>query len=85
MAAEGLLRFASRSAPGADCISALEPNGHTGPQVTAMGCLAASDHYCGQGIPVIGVLHQHRPARALFAGFRIVTPHHHSRLISCAL
>ena len=22
----------------------LEPNGHTGPQVIAVGCLAASDH-----------------------------------------
>ena len=40
----------------------LEPNGHTGPQVTAVGCLAASDHCCGQGIPVIGIWHQHGPS-----------------------
>ena len=48
----------------------LEPNGHTGPQVTAVGCLAASDHCCGQDIPAIGIWHQHSPAKALFAGFR---------------
>ena len=50
----------------------LEPNGHTGPQVTAMGCLVASDHCCGQDIPATGTCigHQHRAARALFAGFR---------------
>ena len=48
----------------------LEPNGHTGPQVTAVGCLAASDHCCGQGIPAIGIWHQHSPAQALLAGFR---------------
>ena len=48
----------------------LEPNGHTGPQVTVMGCLTASDHCCGQGIPATGVLQQHRPAQALFEGFR---------------
>ena len=55
----------------------LEPNGHTGPQVTVMGCLTASDHCCGQGMPATGVLHQHHPARALFAGFLIITPHNH--------
>jgi hypothetical protein len=48
----------------------LEPNGHTGPQVTAVGCLAASDHCCGQDISAIGIWHQHSPAKALFAGFR---------------
>ena len=48
----------------------LEPNGHTGPQVTAVGCLAASDHCCGQDIPAIGIWHQHSPAKALLAGFR---------------
>jgi hypothetical protein len=48
----------------------LEPNGHKGPQVTAVSCLAASDHSCGQDIPAIGICHQHSPAKALFAGFR---------------
>ena len=63
--------------PGLITFRRLEPNGHTEPQVTAMGCLAASDHCCGQGTPATGIGHQHSPAQALFAGFRIITPHHH--------
>ena len=60
----------------------LEPNGHTGPQVTAVSCLAAPDHSCGQEIPAIGICHQHSPAKALLAGFhtRIYpSPHHDQR------
>ena len=57
----------------------LEPNGQTGPQVTVMGCLTASDHCCGQGIPATGVLQQHRPAQALFEGFHTrIYPFPHS-------
>ena len=50
MAAEGLLRFASDPAllPVLIAFRRLEPNGHMGPQVTAVGCLAASDHCCGR-------------------------------------
>ena len=71
MAPEGLLRSSPRTAaPSLITFRRLEPNGHTGPQVTVMGCLTASDHCCGQGIPATGVLQQHRPAQALFAGFR---------------
>ena len=58
----------------------LEPNGHTGPQVTVMGCLTASDQCCGQGIPATGVLQQHRPAQALFEGFHTrIYPFPHQR------
>ena len=58
----------------------LEPNGHTGPQVTVMGYLTASDHCCGQGIPATGTWHQHRPAQALSAGFHTgIYPFPHQR------
>jgi len=48
----------------------LEPNGHTGAQVTAVGCLAALNHCRGQDIPAIDPKHQPSAAQALFAGFR---------------
>ena len=57
MAPEGLLRSSPRSAAALITFRRLEPNGHTGPQVTAMGCLAASDHCCGQDISAIGIVH----------------------------
>jgi hypothetical protein len=59
----------------------LEPNGHTGPQVTAMGCLGAPDHRPGQYIPATGTGHQHSPAQALLAGFRFGM----NRLVICML
>jgi hypothetical protein len=62
MAPEGLLRSSPRSAAALIAFRCLEPNGHTGPQVTVMGCLAASDHCYGQGIPATGTGHQHGPA-----------------------
>ena len=62
MAPEGLLRSSPALLPALITFRRLEPNGHTGPQVTAMGCLAASDHCCGQGIPATGIGHQHGPA-----------------------
>ena len=34
------------------------------------GCLASPTHYSGQKDVGTGVMHQHRPAKALFAGFR---------------
>ena len=77
IAAEGLLRSLPALLPVLITFRRLEPNGHTGPQVTVMGCLAASDHCCGQDIPATCTLHQHSPAQALFAGFRIITPHNH--------
>ena len=77
MAPEGLLRIPPALLPVLITFRRLEPNGHTGPQVIVMGYLTASDHCCGQGMPATGVLHQHHPARALFAGFRIITQHHH--------
>ena len=46
-------------------------------EVARVGFLVAPHHYCGQDIPATGTLHQHSPAQALFAGFRIITPHHH--------
>ena len=48
----------------------LEPNGHLGAQVIAVGCLAALNHCRGQDIPAIGKKHQPNAAKALFAGCR---------------
>jgi len=70
VAPEGLLRSSPRSAAALITFRRLEPNGHTGPQVTAVGCLAASDHWCGQGIPATGTGHQHGPAWAFLVAPR---------------
>ena len=70
IAPEGLLRSCPALLLVLIAFWRLEPNGHTGPQVTAMDCLAASDHCCGQDIPAIGIWHQHRPGKSLFASFR---------------
>ena len=38
--------------------------------MTALGCLASPTYYSGEYNPGIGMLHHHRAAEALFAGFR---------------
>ena len=48
----------------------LEPNGHMGAQVTAVGCLVAPTHYSGQRDVGTGMMHHHNAVKALFAGFR---------------
>ena len=45
--------------------------------MTVIGCLASPTYYSGEYNPGIGMLHHHRAAEALFAGFYIITPHRH--------
>ena len=73
IAAEGLLRSLPALLPALITFRRPWPNGHMGPQVTAiMGCQDAPDHCYGRDIPDIGTLQQHSPAQALFEGFRII-------------
>ena len=55
----------------------LEPNGHMGAQVTAVGCLVAPTHYSSKHNLCTYMLHHDSTAKALFAGFYIITPHRH--------
>ena len=48
----------------------LEPNGHMGAQVTAVGCLAAPTHFSSEHNLCTHMLHHDSTAKALFAGFR---------------
>ena len=59
----------------------LEPNGHMGAQVTAVGCLAAPTHYSGEHNLCTDVLHHHSTAKGLFAGHRTTFRLH--RLMCC--
>ena len=47
----------------------LEPNGHMGAQVTAVGCLVAPTHYSSKHNLCTYMLHHDSTAKALFAAF----------------
>ena len=48
------------------------------------GWLGAPTHYSGQRDVGTGVIHHHRAAEALFAGFYIITPHRHFTVLQRA-
>ena len=62
----------------------LEPNGHMGAQVTPVGCLAAPTHYSSEHNLCTIMMHHHSTAKALFAGFYIITPHRHFTILQRA-
>ena len=62
----------------------LEPNGRMGAQVTAVGRLAAPTHYSSEHNLCTYMLHHDSTAKALFAGFYIITPHRHFTVLQRA-
>ena len=46
--------------------------------------MAPLTHYSGQRDVETGMLHHHRAAEALFAGFYIITPHRHFTVLQRA-